>query len=264
MRNLWRRSLVCLLAAALLLPGSMALAEESTDPPEQNPAVQAEETVEPQKEPTVQAQGSQKEPVTIVAYWAGSSEEAWKLDDGTEDSDDASAVPEENTADPGESNAGEEGTGNGFDEDDIAVDDTSVDPDPEDGSAEEDMDNADPEADEPEDLSDGVSADAEAKEADRVVVVTSSLDGLDEVEENTEAVLTAVFYGFSEDDDYSIQWQYSPDGGNTVYDAEDGTEPEYRYTITKETIHYAWRVVVTLAEEETQQDPETEDADTQE
>ena len=182
------------------------------------------------------------------------------------DAEGESGDPDEYDAEEGSSPAdpeenGTDGTGTSTDpgEDGTDSGEAFLDAGTEDESTGDGTEGADPGsdgADEPEDLSDGVSAAAEQNNAGRTVVVTSSLDGLDEVEENTEAVLTAVFYGFSDEDEYTIQWQYSPDGGATVYDAEDGTGPEYRYLVTEETIRYSWRVMVTLeAEEETLPEP---------
>ena len=50
---------------------------------------------------------------------------------------------------------------------------------------------------------------------------------------------------------YAIQWQYTPDGGDTIIDVPNGNGPEYRYVLDSETAQYGWRVMVTMLPEET-------------
>ncbi len=48
------------------------------------------------------------------------------------------------------------------------------------------------------------------------------------------------------DGPYTIQWQYTPDGGETVLDVPGATGTEYRYVLDSETAQYGWRVMVTM------------------
>ena len=247
-----KKALAWLLAAALGLPGALTMAQEAEEPWETEPSVQIEETGEQplteEEAKTVGTDDTQDEPETVIGYWPGEPEETeeWQLDDGSSEDD---ADPDE--AGPEEDSSGDEN-------------------EPDEDSGDMDADDEDPDAEglqEPEELSDGVSPELSAGDAVRKAAVTSSLDGLDRVKEDTEAVLTAVLYGFSDEDTYTVQWQYSPDGGETVFDAEDGTELEYHYTVTEETIQYSWRVVITIEKNPDAQpdlDNETEDEDTQE
>ena len=58
----------------------------------------------------------------------------------------------------------------------------------------------------------------------------------------TEIVITAEVTGT--DRPYHLLWQYSPDGGRTVLDAEDASGNEYRYTLDETNMQYLWRVAV--------------------
>ena len=80
----------------------------------------------------------------------------------------------------------------------------------------------------------------------RSIAVTSTLTGMEYVSVGTEIELKAELYGFLDTDRYTLQWQYSPDGGVTVVDVEGGNEPVYRYIMDEKTFTYSWRLVVTL------------------
>ena len=43
-----------------------------------------------------------------------------------------------------------------------------------------------------------------------------------------------------------MQWQYTPDGGETVVDIEGANGLTYTYEITLENAGYLWRLCVTL------------------
>ena len=59
-----------------------------------------------------------------------------------------------------------------------------------------------------------------------------------------EVVLTGEVIGV--DRPYALQWQYSPDGGETVYDVEGATELTYRYVADEASLGYVWRLSVIL------------------
>ena len=80
----------------------------------------------------------------------------------------------------------------------------------------------------------------------RTIRIVSSLDGESVTTVGEEVELRAELNGFLEDDRYTVQWQYSPDGGETVFDAEDGNELIYRYKVSKENYGYAWRMTLVL------------------
>ena len=89
----------------------------------------------------------------------------------------------------------------------------------------------------------------EEEEIIRTIKVVSSLAGQEEVYEGTRVTLTATLTGF-ENDDYTMQWQYTPDGGQTVVDIEGANDSVYAYDITLENADYMWRLCVTLQDEE--------------
>ncbi|MBQ8137375.1 MAG: hypothetical protein IJ174_08085, partial [Clostridia bacterium] len=63
----------------------------------------------------------------------------------------------------------------------------------------------------------------------------------------TVGVLTAHIEGVEEG--YKLQWQYTPDGGVTIYDIEGADETVYRYLLNEETGTYSWRVRLTMQPE---------------
>ena len=81
----------------------------------------------------------------------------------------------------------------------------------------------------------------------RTIRVVSSLDDVAVVTVGTEVELKAELSGFSGEDCYTVQWQYTPDGGKTVKDAEGADGLTYRYRVDKTNYTYGWRVKVTLA-----------------
>ena len=82
----------------------------------------------------------------------------------------------------------------------------------------------------------------------RTVKLTSTLDGLTEIEEGTEVTITAEYSGFPEDEIVNISWQYrgedDPDGD--FHDIEGVTGFTYSYTINGENAHNEWRIALTL------------------
>ena len=85
--------------------------------------------------------------------------------------------------------------------------------------------------------------------AQTVVSIQASIAGVEQIEAGTEVILTADVSGHAPDL-YTVQWQYSNDNGQTVFDAEDGNALEYRYVITEENKDYIWRVKITFLPEE--------------
>ena len=60
--------------------------------------------------------------------------------------------------------------------------------------------------------------------------------------DGTKVTLTAVFS--ADDPDAVITWEYSPDGGRTVFTAEGEHDRTLVYTYSEETRDYIWRVKV--------------------
>ena len=73
----------------------------------------------------------------------------------------------------------------------------------------------------------------------------SNIAGMTEVLDGTEVTLTAQLEGF-ENDQYVIQWQYTPDGGTTVFDADGANEENYTFFLNEQNVGYMWRIRVTL------------------
>lgn len=90
--------------------------------------------------------------------------------------------------------------------------------------------------------SEGEETLTEAEEQEIMVSVTVSLNGARRLSVGTEVTLTAVLTG-CDPDEVEIEWQYSPDGGETVVTVGDAHGLEYRYTVDRENRHYLWRAV---------------------
>lgn len=89
---------------------------------------------------------------------------------------------------------------------------------------------------------------AAPEEQIRSICIYTSLNGVKQVREGTVVSLTAVLTGF-ENDAYTIQWQYSPDGGSTAVDIDGANKLTYAYRLTADNFGYMYRVVVHIAEE---------------
>ena len=95
---------------------------------------------------------------------------------------------------------------------------------------------------------DSVTEEAAVEEkpaVERKVITHSSLEGLTEIYEQSYVVLTAELIGF-EDTAYTVQWQFSPDGGETVIDIPGANELTYIYQINEANFQYIWSVKVVL------------------
>ena len=77
----------------------------------------------------------------------------------------------------------------------------------------------------------------------RSISITSSVDNVNVVREGDIVVLYARLVGF-ENDQYILQWQYSPDGGATVVNVSGANGTEYSFPISAENTHYMWRLHV--------------------
>ena len=90
----------------------------------------------------------------------------------------------------------------------------------------------------------------EPDEAPQVTVrLSSNIQNLETIYPGMEATIHAEVTGA--DRPYTLQWQYSPDGGQTIVDVEDADAADFHYTVDEETVHYLWRVVVRFDETET-------------
>lgn len=85
----------------------------------------------------------------------------------------------------------------------------------------------------------------EEEEKIRAISVSTSAAGSEVVREGDVITLTATLVGF-ENDLYALQWQYTPDGGLTVLDADSASELTYSYVVNAENAAYLWRVQVML------------------
>ena len=88
----------------------------------------------------------------------------------------------------------------------------------------------------------------------RMVTVTSSIDGREKVYFGSGVEMKAAIENFSEDDNYSIQWKYSPDKGENFYDIEEENELVYSYVLDRDNINYIWRIVIMLHPKEIEEE----------
>ena len=82
----------------------------------------------------------------------------------------------------------------------------------------------------------------------RSVKLTSTLDGLTEIEEGTEITMTAEISGFLQDEITDVTWQYRTEGDaeDAYRDIADAHGLRYTYPVDAENIHNEWRVILTL------------------
>ena len=92
------------------------------------------------------------------------------------------------------------------------------------------------------------NGEATPEEKIRSISIANNLSGLTRVKEGTTVYLTATLSGF-EEDVYSVQWQYSPDGGASAINIEGANSLTYAYQLTEENFGYLYRVVVDFHEE---------------
>lgn len=79
--------------------------------------------------------------------------------------------------------------------------------------------------------------------SERRVNVLSDLSG--SIEEGDPVTLTGELIGF-DDLDVAVQWQYND--GSGWHDVDNGSDMQYTFTATHETVTYAWRLAVTVNE----------------
>ena len=83
---------------------------------------------------------------------------------------------------------------------------------------------------------------APTQKPDWRITISSSLEGLDTVIENTEVTLTANLFNFRDEDSYTIIWQENR--GDDWIDVGNGAT--YKFKINKTNVHYKWRVVAVI------------------
>ena len=81
----------------------------------------------------------------------------------------------------------------------------------------------------------------------REIVIHSNMDGtiLNVLFVGTKIELTAELVNFTEDDQYEVSWQYSPDG-EEYKEIEDANDLEFSYVVDTENGNYFWKVIVKL------------------
>ena len=89
----------------------------------------------------------------------------------------------------------------------------------------------------------------DASDMDLSVKVVASFEDTSNPGIGTVVILTAELTGCDPETVF-IEWQYSPDGGETIVTVENAHDIEYHYTLDWENRNYFWRVVVTRITEE--------------
>ena len=92
------------------------------------------------------------------------------------------------------------------------------------------------------------NVDAAPEEQIRSIRIYTNLGSETQVREGTVVCLSATLVGF-EDDVYTLQWQYSPDGGSTAIDIAGANKPTYAYRLTAENFGYMYRLVVHIQDD---------------
>ena len=77
----------------------------------------------------------------------------------------------------------------------------------------------------------------------RAIFVTSNTANMITLKEGMTVILSAQLIGF-ENDEYTLQWQYSPDGGVTAIDIAGANGLQYGYFLNRDNMNYLYRVVV--------------------
>ena len=80
----------------------------------------------------------------------------------------------------------------------------------------------------------------------RKVELSSSLEGLTEIEEGSWVVINAEISGFTADEIADITWQYRASEDEEFRDIEDAHDFMYVYPVSSENVHYEWRIVLTI------------------
>ena len=129
----------------------------------------------------------------------------------------------------------------GSDETDNAEQNEEVEEPVETGTSAEAGDDPDQAAGEPE-----TAAEIQPDEPDieRYIIVHSSVEGQKRIYTNSYVKLTAEPVGY-DGTEYTVQWYYSPDGGDTQIPIPGANSLKYVYQINNENLHYIWSVKVT-------------------
>lgn len=77
----------------------------------------------------------------------------------------------------------------------------------------------------------------------RSITISDNIDHTQPIREGTVIRLSVSLTGF-EDTNYTIQWQYSPDNGVTVYDIPGANDMSYAYRVNEENVNNIFRVIV--------------------
>ena len=80
----------------------------------------------------------------------------------------------------------------------------------------------------------------------RKVTLSSTLEGLTEIDEGSWVVINAEISGFTADEIAEITWQYRAAEDEEFCDIEDAHDFMYIYPISSENVHYEWRIVLTI------------------
>ena len=97
---------------------------------------------------------------------------------------------------------------------------------------------------EPETTGEDQAEEADEQDPNRYVVIHSSIEGRKRVYVDTYVKLTAELFGYDENE-YTVQWYYSPDQGVTKIPIPGENSLKYVYQINNENLHYIWSVEVT-------------------
>lgn len=85
----------------------------------------------------------------------------------------------------------------------------------------------------------------EEEEIIRKITVRTSADSAEVIYGGDEITLYANLIGF-EDDLYTLQWQYTKDGGATVCNIDGANDLTYSFIINDENVTWLWRICVTI------------------
>ena len=76
--------------------------------------------------------------------------------------------------------------------------------------------------------------------------LSSTLEGLTEIDEGSWVVINAEISGFTADEIAEITWQYRAAEDEEFCDIEDAHDFMYIYPVSSENVHYEWRIVLTI------------------
>lgn len=88
----------------------------------------------------------------------------------------------------------------------------------------------------------------------RYIEVTSTLTGMEFIPLGQEITMTAELINFREEDLCTFQWLYCEPGSDTYISIEGANEPNYTYYINRQNIFFRWKIVVTVENEEQEEE----------